>query len=169
MIHALERNRVLDHKWGVSAGADRVWAQIAGRAPSAEPWKRIFMVLQAFVDESYDADVFALAGYIASAEAWGAFSGEWEKLLPFAKRGGKKGNRRFKMSEMVNDLDYVRAFYRVIETNVAMSISCCISLRDLESARNRIWVEGVNIDWDHYHDPYKVSFYALLDSFHKWR
>src|SRR3981081_2765566 len=99
-----------DHVWGISPGADRVWAQIAGVAPSTRPWERLFVVLQAFIDESYTENGgFVLAGYIASAGAWAEFASEWESLLPFAMQG-KSGKHRFKMSEMAQYMDRVPAF-----------------------------------------------------------
>ena len=48
------------------------------------------MVLQAFIDESGKNDWFVLGGYIASAEAWAAFSKDWEQILPLGIRD-KKG------------------------------------------------------------------------------
>jgi hypothetical protein len=38
-------------------------------------------VLQAYVDESMEEGAMALGGFVATAEAWGKFSAEWERLL----------------------------------------------------------------------------------------
>jgi hypothetical protein len=46
------------------------------------------MVVRAYIDDSYTAGgVHVLAGYIARAEQWGAFSKEWEELLPLTRMG----------------------------------------------------------------------------------
>lgn len=74
---------ILDHVWGVSPASDRVWAQVSGVAPSRS-WKRLLVVLQAYIDDSRGDDgTFVLAGYIATAESWAKFAGEWEELLPY--------------------------------------------------------------------------------------
>src|ERR1700720_970815 len=127
-------NPLLAHRWEISPGEDRVWAQIAGRAPSTKPWKRLFVVLQAYIDESYRPDgFFVMAGYIATAEAWAKFSSEWEPLLPQATRN-KEGKYRFKMREMRQFMERVPAFYRVIEENVLASVSLYYRYGDLRRA-----------------------------------
>src|SRR5689334_2240194 len=104
-------NPLLAHTWGVSSGADRVWTQIAGMAPSGRPWERLFVVFQAFIDESYDADCFAFAGYIATAEQWAHFAKEWEELLPLYGKRNKSGNLVFKMSQGSIRTEQIRLFY----------------------------------------------------------
>ena len=89
---------ILEHVWGISPAQDRVWAQVSGIAPSKSS-KRLFVVLQAFIDDSYDDDVFVLAGYIASEEAWANFAKDWEDLLQWGTLKSD-GQRHFKMSEM---------------------------------------------------------------------
>ena len=65
---------ILSHQWGRSQPQDRVWAQVVGLPPS-RAHKRLLMVFQAFIDDSYKPEgVYALAGHIASAEVWGRFS-----------------------------------------------------------------------------------------------
>ena len=39
------------------------------------------MILNAYVDESEDESAFVVAGYVASAEAWAAFSDDWHAAL----------------------------------------------------------------------------------------
>ena len=110
-----------EHVWGVSAAQDRVFAQICGMAPSRAVG-RLFVILQAYIDDSYTKDgVFVLGGYVASVESWAAFSKEWEKLLPYAKRA-RNGQFHFKMNEMAKHMDRVRAFYRIIEKHVLLSV-----------------------------------------------
>ena len=53
---------ILGHVWGVSRAQDRIWGQVSGIAPS-RAGRRLFMVLQAFVDESRgERGTFVLAG-----------------------------------------------------------------------------------------------------------
>ncbi len=138
---------LLAHEWGVSAGADRIWAEVCGRAPSTEPWRRVLMVAQIYADESYtQGQVYAIGGYIARAEEWAKFSEEWERLLPLTKLGSNK--RRFKMAEMANNMDVLPLFYEVICRHVAFSISMVIDARDLRRAKERIWSDNAEILWD---------------------
>src|SRR4051812_12497106 len=89
-----------DHVWGLSLAEDRIWAQVSGLRPSRAP-ERLFLVLQAYIDDSTQGDVFVLAGYLASAAEWAAFSREWEAMLPLASIQ-EDGRYRFKMSEMAS-------------------------------------------------------------------
>jgi hypothetical protein len=117
-------NPLLTHRWGVTR-ADRVWAEIAGIAPSTRPWERAFVILQAFIDDSYTAKgTFVLGGYIANAEAWARFSAEWEAALPKALRKAD-GRYYFKMSDMAGRgrLADVPQFVKIIEDHVAFSLA----------------------------------------------
>ena len=59
---------------------------------------RILMVMQAFIDESYDRNgVCVLAGYLASAETWAHFSKERDELLPVFGTRAKNGKFRFEL------------------------------------------------------------------------
>jgi hypothetical protein len=162
-------NPLLDHEWGISSGADRVWAQVAGMAPSTMPWERQLMVLQAFIDESVsEGGTFVLAGYIATAEAWADFSKEWEELLPTTTKG-KSGRYRFKMSEMARYMDRVPPFYEVIRRYAVFALSCKIDIGELRRAIARIDNPNGSIDFGKIADPYFFCFRALMDTFHNNR
>lgn len=162
---------ILEHVWGVSPFQDRVWAQVSGLAPD-KAGKRFFMVLQAFMDESWnDAEgTFVIAGHIASAENWAKFSADWESILPFGVRD-KDGSWHFKAKEMNSPagLERTQAFWRVIEKHVLMSLSCRINRRELTRARDRIHVPNLEINWGYVLNPYLVAFRVLMDGFHGWR
>jgi hypothetical protein len=159
---------ILDHKWGVSSAQDRVWAQVSGLSPHAAG-RRLFVVLQAFVDDSYTQNgTFVLAGYIASAEAWVNFSKDWEQLLPLTNRG-PSGKWRFKMREMARRMRDVIPFHRVIEQHALIAISCKINLIDLARAKSSILAENVSIDWGFMDNPFWLSIQCLMDMFHKAR
>ena len=87
---------ILDHVWGESPAADRVWAQVSGMAPRLANYC-LLMVLQAFIDDSYKSDgVYVLAGFVATAEAWANFARDWEELLPLGVRD-RDGKFHFKL------------------------------------------------------------------------
>jgi hypothetical protein len=162
---------LLDHIWGISPGADRVWAQIAGIAPSTQPWERWFVALQAYIDDSYtQGGVFVLAGYIATAEAWAEFSKEWDELLPLAKLG-PNDRRRFKMQEMIAPawIQNVPAFYRVIENHVALAVSIKIEIDDITRAMDRVWIEGQPIVWGKWANPTFLVVDMLMQGLHTAR
>jgi hypothetical protein len=161
-------NPLVAHCWGASPAADRIFAQVVGRAPGTRPWERLLVVLtelQAHFDESYKTDgFFVIAGYIASAQAWANFSQEWEQLLPLTKRG-KEGIRRFKMREMKGQIDDVCAFYRIIEKHVLMAISVRFRYRDLALAKASIWRSDGRRSLGVY-NPYSFALRGLMDQFH---
>ena len=119
---------ILDHAWGESPAADRIWALVAGMHPSLIPRLRL-VILQAFIDDSHDSysGTYVLAGYVASVEQWAAFSADWAKLLPLAT-SNKNGVQRFKMSEMVyrGRMNVVPKFHQVISDHVQMSVACIV-------------------------------------------
>lgn len=160
---------ISDHIWVQSPAADRVWAQISPITQFGRPWERRFVVLQAFIDDSAsDVGTFVLAGYIASAERWAEFAGEWEALLPLATMGSNN-KRRFKMSEMAARMRDVPPFYRLIEKYAALGVSCKIDVRELARAIDRIWIDGRHINFNHMVNPYFVAFWMLLQVFHTER
>ncbi|MCK5518386.1 MAG: DUF3800 domain-containing protein [Alphaproteobacteria bacterium] len=160
---------ISNHILGMSLSQDRIWAQVCGMAPEMAG-KRLFMVLQAYIDDSYNADgVFVLAGHISSAESWASFAKEWEKLLPYGTLAPKSNKYHFKMNEMAINkerMSRVQAFYRVIEDHVQCSIACSYNMKDLEKAKNRIFVPGLAIDWGFLNNPFLFAFRALMDMFH---
>lgn len=75
-----------EHKWGESTAADAVRELVVGIAPSVAG-KRLLVAVQAYIDDSYNEDgTFVLAGHVATADAWEAFSREWEQALPMGLR-----------------------------------------------------------------------------------
>ena len=159
---------ILDHKWGESHGADKVWATVVGYGPALSSG-RVLVNLQAVIDDSRDQDgVFVLAGYISTAERWAQFSEEWEALLPLATKS-RAGISRFKMAEMAQSserLARVPAFFRVIEKHVMASVSVKIFTRDIDFAQKRIFVPDAVIDWEPVSNPYYICFRCLMDLFH---
>lgn len=168
MEHA---NSILDHIWGKSPAADRVWAQVSGLSPS-NAGKRLLMVWQAYVDDSLGTDgTFVLAGHVATAENWASFSAEWEALLPYMPKGAK-GEHQFKMSHLAQrdgGIERSQAFYRIIERHVPLSLSCKINVGDIERAKNRVYVPNLDINWGIALNPFIACFRVLMDNFHSRR
>lgn len=176
-------NALLNHKWGISHAQDRVWAQVAGIAPSRAV-RCIFVVLnfQAFVDESYTRKEFVLGGHIATVENWALLAKEWEALLPrfglLAPENKFGKTHHFHMAEMAmtpERMERIQVFYRAIERCVATSISCRINLDDLKQgaarARQAMQVKyGIqNLNWGLWENPYFFTFRILVDQFHQRR
>jgi hypothetical protein len=125
------------------------------------------MVWQAYIDESFDErGTFVLAGCIASATSWAAFSEEWRQLLPRFGVLDASGLYTFKMREMASldeRMARVVAFYRVIEKNVRILVSVKIDSTELERAKSRIFAPDLTIRWHELH-PYLIAYRLLLDS-----
>ena len=161
-------NPLLAHVWGVSQSADRVWAHVAGMAPS-RVGRQLFVALQlqAFVDESESphGGAFVLGGYVASVQSWARFAAEWEQMLPFGTRDSE-GTMHFKMADMAVNHDRmsrVPGFYRIIENNVLFALSIIIDKTVLEHAKRRIWIPNKKINWGILSNPYMLGFVAMLD------
>jgi hypothetical protein len=138
--------------------------------------KRLFMVLQAFIDESYEQDgFFVLAGYVSTVERWADFSVQWTEALKSGVRD-KNGDFHFKMRDMASPserLERVSIFHNIIQTHVLMSMSLIIRKDDLERAAARISAfhlgKPVKIAWRADLEPYYVAFHLLMMNFHHYR
>jgi hypothetical protein len=138
--------------------------------------RQLIMALkfQGFMDESYSADEFVLAGYIATAETWAKFAGEWEKCLPYGTRA-KNGTLQFHMKEMAQTperMKRVQLFYKIIEDNGLIPVSSRMRMSDYNQARERVkdacrymgWPLDNFGPWD---KPYFFVFRAFMDGFHR--
>lgn len=118
-----------DPVWTGAAG--RVWAMVSGLPPGKRE-QRLFLMLQAFIDDSGTGQdsAFVLAGYIAPAERWADFSKDWQEILDLARYP------YFKMSEWGDrtDDEKVMFFYRVIERYVTAGIRCVVPHQDFREA-----------------------------------
>jgi hypothetical protein len=102
------------------AASSKVWDLVSG-LPSSERTKRRMMALQAYFDDSKEAGrVVVLAGLIAPAEQWAAFSDEWKGMLTL-----RRNWLYFKMSEWVYSEDEevwekIKFPYRIIERRTSV-------------------------------------------------
>jgi hypothetical protein len=161
-------NAILAHDWGVSEAADRVFAEVCGRAPSTEPWRRWVMIVQAYFDESYtDGGVYVVAGYMARVENWAAFAADREPLLSKAYPGSS-GVYRFKMSEMARRMDDVHVFYNVIQKYATFRASIMINEVDLDRAKERLWSDNVELIWTPDDSIANLMFRLFVSAFYEW-
>jgi hypothetical protein len=135
--------------------------------------RRLFVILQGFIDESYDdGGTFVLGGCIASAESWAAFTKDWEPMLGVYGLTDKDGIRYFKMSHMASvpeRMARVPAFFQVIEKHIWAFVSAKINTYELRRALSRLMVPNLALDWSEFSDPYCMAYRALLDMFHTMR
>lgn len=124
-------------------------------------------MLQAYIDDSKsDGKLFVLAGYVAPAEAWAAFSDEWKAELDQAPALGE-----FKMAEMnrrsswnPNTWERCGRFYSIIERHVSAAISVTIPLDGFANAvRGSIWPPGME-NPEAIHSPYWWAYQAIITS-----
>jgi hypothetical protein len=157
---------ILEHDWGTSAGADRIWSHVSGLRPSRAD-SRGLAVFQAYVDESEaEGGFFALGGLISTAERWASFSREWEAML---KHGtlSKTGEYHFKMAEMAISEERkqrVPWFFNVAAKHSISLFSCVIHKQHLSNAWGRIYVPGINIRSTEMRNIWTVAFRILMDS-----
>lgn len=141
--------------------AAKIWALVSG-FPGERARKRQFLVVQCYVDASGkgDPDYLVIAGYIASAEAWAAFSEEWQERLDM-----RPSMPYFKMVDMAKSperLERAGWFYRVIENHAVAAVSCVLSTSDLHRAvASTKWPSHLE-RWDMYNNPYYLGFKAIM-------
>lgn len=151
------------------------------------------MVFQAFMDESQGGDgTLVIAGHIATAENWANLSREWEAALPGAiprpdPPNGLSAVKRFRptderpgalprhrdrfhvhVAEMSEEgrRQKLPVFFRIIERHVALSLSARVHLTEIERAKARVYVPGLQIDWGFMDIPWMVAWRVLMDRFH---
>ena len=144
--------------------SDRIWALVCG-FPEPTRSNRPLLMLQAFIDDSRSAEppAFVLAGFIAPADKWAAFSDEWQQFLdmpPVIKY--------FKMSEAMSFSgefahwtedrrnERLRLMHRVIEDHVSAGIMCIIRPDEYANVfKNSVVPKKI-------HNPYYFLFFGLI-------
>ena len=130
------------------------------------------MALQAYFDESEDAERLVLAGYISTVEKWEQFSHEWAELLPLAPLNSRN-IKEFKMSHMMSVPERhsdIKAFYQLIKNHTELAVAVIIPLdifRDVIS-----WFEIPDITKDAikiYHNPWFIAWKMMFDGLHDSR
>ena len=129
--------------------------------PSPAREGRIFLALEAYIDDSKtDGRVLVLAGFLAEAEKWAAFSTEWQALL------NELNLPRFKMTRLKRFQpdkadEYAERFYRIVERYVVQGISSVIEIDELESLVAEYKKPSI------YKNPYIMAFWGIVDGIAK--
>ena len=117
---------------------------------------RHFVTIQAFIDDSYEQKkVLILAGYIASADQWTAFSKEWFYRLDQARWTSfhmvEIGNRDPKKNDIAG------WFYRAVEDHVRAFVAIAVEIEPLHRVVRELDLPS------ELKNPYIVGMRALLD------
>jgi hypothetical protein len=122
------------------------------------------MALKAYIDGSGTGapDPLVLAGYVAPAETWAAFSEEWQARLDMNPK-----LEYLKMNEMAQKPERRERtiwFYRVIEDFVSASVSCVVHTEALKRvlAETRLWQAIPESDRGSLDNPYYFAFAAII-------
>ena len=99
--------------------------------------KRRLAMLKAYVASTEVGTALILAGYIATAEKWAAFSDEWEALLKAAEIGS------FEMPALGTGMETAAAFYRIIEDHASAGITCVVPVEPLRKVVNELKLSPV--------------------------
>jgi hypothetical protein len=142
----------------VEAG-DGILALVCG-FPGKRAYKRLLMVLNAYIDASGKGDPFFLvmAGYIATAEAWIEFSKEWKAQLDEA------GLPYFKMNEMASRPEIAGYFYRVVERHdIKAAVSCVVHTDELVKVEKEFPFPKHFFNTEKMTNPYYFAFKVIID------
>jgi hypothetical protein len=145
--------------------SERVWALVSG-LPREKRLNRLFLVLQAYLDESESDGTFVLAGYVSRAENWAIFSDEWQRLLDMRSEHYRR-LEYFHMVEMKSERDRERCgqFYNIIEQDVLFACGVVVDVRGLHKAIDGYpWPVQIRRDIQHLKNPYHFAFRALIDN-----
>jgi hypothetical protein len=120
-------------------------------------------VLQAYIDASRAGSnaVFAMAGYISTVELWKQFSHAWRGALD----GGGQRNKLpyFKMKEMRRDIERCSDFYKIIEENTLVALSCTVPCKPLAEIVEQAWWNPYIKDAHKLTNPYYLAFKTVMD------
>jgi hypothetical protein len=145
-----------------SGPAASIWAMVCGLPPEKRRRYRL-VILNGFVDDSYDEHAFVLAGYVAPVEEWASFSKDWQAALD-----AKPSIEYLKMSEaMVRPTgqfygwtkeardEKLRLLYSIIDKYVSFEVSAAIpkAIYATEFARHLHKVAR---------NPYYLACYGLI-------
>jgi hypothetical protein len=108
-----------------------IWALVSGLA-GARRRNRLLLMLQAYIDESFTIDppIYAMAGFIAPAEKWAAFSDEWALCLSpikhFKMNDAMTLDGEFRWWREDNRDEKVALLRAIIDEHVTAAIACAV-------------------------------------------
>lgn len=138
--------------------------------PSGESCKRLALALQIYIDDSgkNDPPVFVLAGFLASAENWVAFSNEWRaclarepslEYLKMADANSRNGTFRG-VAKDARDLK-IRELALIAKDHVEFGISVAIPHAAYDAVFRGKWMKVFDT-------PYALAFYLIIAATHKY-
>lgn len=141
--------------------------------PRAERHRRLFVVLQAYVDESGDdelSSVFVFAGYVGKIAAFDKFADGWKALLRLPK---PLAYLKFKEAAKLRGAFHgwtkeernakIAALYKFALRNTDFSFSVVITRKDFEDAK--LAVGRKVIDWN----PWTSAFTGVFAVIHQYQ
>lgn len=148
-----------------------MWVDVVGLRSSRSD-RAIILVLQAYIDESYEPDgVFVLGGYVSTAERWSRFASDWEKCLPkFGVLDSKSNQYHFKYNQMAalqERRERIPIFENIVMDHALFGLFCRIHIQDIQRAIGRIQIPAHKfVDFAEWEHPYYVAYRCLMDMFH---
>jgi len=151
----------------MSASAN-IWGLVSG-FPGMRRRNRLLAMFQAFLDESATGSVheglFVMAGYVATAEKWAAFSDEWQQHLDY-RSPHFRNIEAFHWAEMLSspgDRERIGWFYRIIEDHVHAAMAVIIDMRALNRVFNEFpWPQDKRQHLEPLRNPYYIAFHSVL-------
>jgi hypothetical protein len=139
-----------------------VWALVSGFAPLKKRRGRLLLVFQAYIDDSFESgDALILAGFVASAEKWAAFSDEWQEIVDMRMPYPIKSYHAAKHGNSDEEREREMFFYRVIERHVMGGINFCVSTFAINHACDLYGADA------YHRNPYNFAFagfVSMIDS-----
>ncbi len=132
------------------------------------------MILAAYIDESYRAGhEFVFGGFIATPDSWRRFVPEWEECCRhYGRKNHKTDQYHFHFKDMAQFPDFranIPKFMEVIERHVLAAVSLHMDEGEFETAKQRLHIPGVPIDFGPLGHVYRMAFRCFMDKFHNSR
>jgi hypothetical protein len=136
----------------------------------AERWRRLILVVEAYIDDSGSGDppVFLLAGFVARAEQWAEFSERWlealrgpPKLEYFKMKEAAALEGQFKgWKEEGRDARVVRLI-DIIKDHVLVAVSSAVFHRDY----SEVISDKLSKETD---PPYWLIYHSVMELVYRW-
>jgi hypothetical protein len=149
---------------------DAIWRLLPrlSELPSDERWRRLLLVMQAYVDDSIEPPVFVLAGFVARAEQWAELTARWRETrdkpprLEYFKmkeahalqgqfRGWSKADRNTRLAEFVD----------IIREHVLVAVYSVVHQRDYHNVMKKRLAAQLD-------NPYWLMYHSIMMTVGRW-